>query len=242
MSSSSVLDRLKPQRAEALARIRTNGVGFFALLITTNLLPLPGPWEAIWQVWQSYNYRLSGREEVTLWWLLCFAELIIIATLAFNILQGIYALQFPPKALLPLTPATPRPNPLGMDAKSPKTTGGLSHSQRKLIASTPTTVPQPQKPFSSSFYPSTPVSSPSRILNYSTLSQADTSINSSISSLQNSPSPAGGVLSATLLGMSIGGSPSLAAYRGKHKSGVGRAFDGELLTRLSYSAAEDEDD
>ena len=73
MASSSVLDNIKPQRAEALARIRTNGMGLLAVFITTNLLPLPGPWEAVWQVWQSYNYRFSGKEEVTVWWLLCFS-------------------------------------------------------------------------------------------------------------------------------------------------------------------------
>ena len=68
-----MLDRLKPQRSEALARLRTNGTGFFAVLIIASLLPLPGPWEAAMLVWQSYHYRFAGREAVTLWWVLCFA-------------------------------------------------------------------------------------------------------------------------------------------------------------------------
>ncbi|KAI0825635.1 hypothetical protein BC629DRAFT_1586526 [Irpex lacteus] len=237
MSPTSVLDSLKPQRSEAVARIRSNGVGFVVVFVTTNLLPLPGPWEAVRQVWTSYNSRFKGREEVGLWWVLCFLAL------SFNILQAIYALQFPPKALSPPTPATPRPNPLGLSARSPKGSGGLSQSQRKLIASTPTTVPQPQKPFSSSFYPSTPLSSPSRILNYSALSQADISLNSSFSaSITNSPSPTGGALNARLLGLSSSGSPSLAAYRGKHRNGAGRAFDGDLLNRLTRSTVDDEDE
>jgi hypothetical protein len=73
MLSSSTLDRLKPQRSEALVRIRTNGLGLLAVLITTSLLPLPGLWEAAILMWQSYNYRFAGRETVTLWWVLCFA-------------------------------------------------------------------------------------------------------------------------------------------------------------------------
>ncbi len=72
MSPSSVLDSLKLQRSEAVARIRSNGVGFVVVFVTTNLLPLPGPWEAVWQVWTSYNSRFKGREEVGVWWVLCF--------------------------------------------------------------------------------------------------------------------------------------------------------------------------
>ena len=216
-----------------------------------------------------YNILLYTLDTVT--------ELVILVTLTFNIVQATYALQFPPKSLPPPTPATPRPNPLGLNAKSPKSSGGLNQSQRKLIASTPTvrlahlifsmlrcplltlwmpclytvfspsilysinslghdnqTVPQSQKPFSSSFYPSTPLSSPSRILNYSALSQADTSISSSASSLPNSPSPSGGALNSSLLRMSLGGSPSLAAYRGKHRNGSGREYHSLIRPKFQF--------
>jgi len=249
-SSSSMLDRLKPRRSEAIARIRTNGLGLAAVAIMTNLLPVPGPWEATRQVWQSYSYRHNGRESMTVWWAMCFVELIVLATFTFNVLQASYALQFPPAPLPPPTPspAKPKPSPMEIAARSPKSPSGLGQSQRKLVGVTPSSGPHPQKSFSSSFYASSPASTPSRILNYSTtsgLAGADASFGStfSSSSLPGSPSPTGsGVLSSSLLGMSMGvtGSPTLAAYRGKHRSGAGRAFDGDLLNRLTQSTANDD--
>ncbi|KAI0692435.1 hypothetical protein BC835DRAFT_52957 [Cytidiella melzeri] len=245
MASFTILDRLKPPRSEAVARVRTNGVGLFVVLIATNLLPLPGPYEAIRLVWQSYNYRFKGREAVTVWWVLCLAEIVVLATLTFNVLQATYALRFPPPALPQPTPSTPRPKPMGGAVKSPDGSAGLNQSQRKLIASTPTSAPQPQKSFSSSFYASSPASSPSRMLNYSTVSGAggaDTSFGSSFaSSLPGSPSPMGGALNTSLLGMSMNGSSSLASYRGKHRSGAGRAVDGDILQRLTRSTMDDDD-
>lgn len=67
MSSSPMLDRIKPRRTEANARIRTNGVGLVTMLVLTNLLPLPSPWEASRQVWTSYVYRSRGMESSNMW-------------------------------------------------------------------------------------------------------------------------------------------------------------------------------
>ncbi|KAI0343295.1 hypothetical protein BDW22DRAFT_1266337 [Trametopsis cervina] len=245
MSSSTMLDRLKPRRSDAISRIRANGMGLFAVLVAMNLLPVPGPWDATLLVWQSYSRKFGSMEAGPLWWAACFAELAIVAALTFNVLQATYALKYPPAPLPPTAPSTPKPNPAAMAAKSPKSSAGLGQSQRRLVGVTPTT-PQPQKSFSSSFYASSPASTPSRTLNYSTFSGtggADTSFGSSFSSsLNNTPSPVGGLSNASLLGMSVSGSPSLAAYRGKHRAPAGRAFDGDLLNRLTQSQGEEDED
>ena len=139
--------------------------------------------------------------------------------LAVNVLQASYALRYP------RTPLPPPPSP----AKHPKNTP-LSPPARqwRLQGLTPTvrdfrftscmsppgdhlcvvqSTPQRQKAFST--YAPSPVSTPSRTLNYtfrSTSSQPDASFASSTISAPGSPA-----------------SP-LAAYRGRHSASVGRAY------------------
>ncbi|KAJ3525748.1 hypothetical protein NM688_g8358 [Phlebia brevispora] len=208
---------LKPRHSEAIARIRTNGLGMVAALITTILLPLPSPWTAFRVAWASANGDVN-RSAGTLWYGLCVAELLIFAVLSFNIMQAVYAIKYPPAAL--------PPPPSLAKAKAVASTPNLSKSQRRLSGIS-TISPQTQKSFSSStstssLYASSPLSTPSRIVHYST--PLDTSLLSST----GSPSP-------------ILNSP-LAAYRGRHRTSVGRAFDGDLLNRLTQSTQEDDDD
>lgn len=217
--SAAILNWLKPRRSEAVARIRSNGLGLLVLFVVTNLLPFPSLWTAISLVWGNkyVDYENVGGS----WWRgLCMLELVLMGVMGMNVLQASYALQYPPPSF---PPAPTSANSMPATPKSPP--------QRRLAAFTPTQSPhQPQKAFSSSLYASSPISTPSRTLRYSipNSTPVDSSFASSTSSFPGSPSPAYN-------------SP-LAAYRGKHKTGAGRAFDGELLTRLTQSTAEDDDE
>jgi len=219
--SSKVLDWLKPHPSQAMARLRTNGLGLAVVLIVTTLLPLPSPFTAL-RLFLGSRYSVFEGLGGTWWRWLCLLELCVLGVLGLNVLQASYALRYPPASLPP--PPTP--------AKStPATT--KSPPQRRLGAFTPTqsqSQPQPQKAFSSSLYASSPISTPSRTLYYSVPSATplDSSFASSTSSFPGSPSP-------------VYNSP-LAAYRGKHRSGAGRAFDGELLKSLTRNPVEIDDE
>ncbi|KAJ3015780.1 hypothetical protein NUW54_g949 [Trametes sanguinea] len=197
-SSTSVLDWFKPIRSEAIARLRTNSVGLVGLVIFTNLLPVPSLWRAFDVVWQ-------GRPTSAPHYYLCAAELGLLTLLAFNVLQAGYALKYP-RAPLP-----PPPSP----AKSAKSTplSPPASRQWRLSGMSPQASPQRQKAFSS--YAPSPVSTPSRTINYtipgSVSSPPDASFASSIS---------------------VPGSPAspLAAYRGRHSTSVGREYPHCLTT------------
>ncbi|EIW53651.1 uncharacterized protein TRAVEDRAFT_133127 [Trametes versicolor FP-101664 SS1] len=207
-SSASLLDWFKPLRSEAIARLRTNTVGLVGLVILSNLLPVPSPWRAFDVVWQR-------RPTSAPYYYLCAAEIALLAVLLFNVVQASYALKYP------RVPPPPPPSP----ARKAKDTPLSPARQWRLSSSTtPNSSPQRQKAFSS--YAPSPVSTPSRIVNYtipgSVASPPDASFASS---------------------MSVPGSPAspLAAYRGRHSASVGRAFDGSLLSRLAKDDDEDED-
>jgi len=220
VSAQSLTSFLKPRRSEAIARLRSNAIGFITITIISQLTPLPSPWDA-------FHVVTGGEDASVLWWGACAIEMTLIAIMGFNALQASYALQYPPEPL----PAMSTHN---TPSKFTPVQSPTSPPPRKRTVLSPTSTPQPQKSFSSStsmLYASTPASSPSRILNYSTVSGSvsspnfDTSLNSSFGgsgSLASSP---------------------LAAYRGKHSSNSTnsvRAFDGDLLQRLM--TAEDDDD
>ncbi|KAI0792198.1 hypothetical protein C8Q75DRAFT_624480 [Abortiporus biennis] len=207
--SPVLTDYFKPRPSEAIARLRSNGLATLTALIVVYLTPLPSPWVAF--------HIISTKADVSsFWWLLCVLELLVFGVLGFNMLQASYALQYPPvsQPLLsaPNTPAKPKPTP-----KSPAVA-----SPRRLKGFTPVTSPQAQKAFSTS-YASSPVSTPSRTLNYTIPPSAnctfDSSFNSSTMSLPNSP---------------------LAAYRGKHSTSVGRPITGDLLSRLGNNDSDED--
>ncbi|KAH9847013.1 hypothetical protein C2E23DRAFT_850329 [Lenzites betulinus] len=206
-SSASPLDWLKPLRNEAIARLRTNTIGLVGISILSNLLPIPSPWRVFDVVWRQ-------KPTSAPYYYLCLAELSLLAILLFNVVQAGYALQYP------RVPPPPPPSP----AKLVKDTPLSPARQWRLSSATPNSSPQRQKAFSS--YAPSPVSTPSRTINYtipgSVTSPPDASFASS---------------------MSLPGSPAspLAAYRGRHSTSVGRAFDGSLLSRLAKDDSDEED-
>jgi len=219
-TSQSLTSFLIPRRSEAVARLRSNGIGLITLTILTQLLPLPSPWDA-------FRVVSKGEDTTATWWGVCAIEMVVVAVFAFNALQASYALRYPPEPLPALsvhnTPA--KLTPVQSPASAPP--------RRRAILS-PTSTPQPQKAFSSStsmLYASSPASSPSRVINYSAVAGSTSSPN--LDSSLNSSFGANG---------SLPNSP-LAAYRGKHRGNpisAPRAFDGDLLQRLM--TADDADD
>ncbi|KZT10192.1 uncharacterized protein LAESUDRAFT_645525 [Laetiporus sulphureus 93-53] len=174
LNFSAFIDRFKPPKGEAIARLRANMLGLVTLTIVTYLLPLPTPWESIAVV--------RRREEVSMiWYGLCAIETLLLSFFSFNILQASYALKYP-RTSIPLPPPPPSP------AKSLKT----SPPTRKwnLAASTrPQVSPRPQKAFT---YAASPISTPSRTLSYtlppSASSSFDSSFSTSMGSIPGSPS------------------------------------------------------
>ncbi|KAF9819320.1 hypothetical protein IEO21_02208 [Rhodonia placenta] len=208
LNDATIADWLKPSRGEAMARLRTNGLSLLTAVVLTHLLPVPSPWTAI----SVLRERIPASG---VYYLLCSVEVLLLAVLSINILQATYALKYPHATVVP----PPRP--------SPAKTVGASSPQRqwRLKGLSPDSTPQRQKSFS---YAASPVSTPSRTLNYtippSAPSPFDSSFSSSVGSVPGSPS-----------------SP-LAAYRGRHSTVAGRAFDGSLLSRLARAASSSEDE
>jgi len=169
LTATNILDWLKPSRGEALARLRTNGLGLLTLTIFTNLLPLPSPWVAIATV--RKNTPVS-----TFYYGLCALEVLALALLGLNILQASYALKYP-RAPPAVPPPPPSPN---VNHASPR--------KWHLRNMSPNPSPQRQKSFT---YAPSPASTPSRTLNYTIPPSAtpgfDSSFTSSVGSVPPSP-------------------------------------------------------
>ncbi|KZP19748.1 hypothetical protein FIBSPDRAFT_862447 [Athelia psychrophila] len=209
---------LKPYPNEAFLRLRSSSLALVAAFLFTNLLPVPTPLGA----WIAVT---SSDETGLIWWGLSCIELAIFGLLSLNITQSLWALRYPRKSLPPSTPSKPR-----SPALAPPSGASASQTKRRLGGLSPSTTPQTQRPFSlsaSSSYAASPVSSPSRTLNYS--------VPSSLGASRDSNTSFG---ASTSTGM---GSP-LAAYRGKHMSPVGRALDGSFLSRLANSQDDSDED
>ncbi|KAI0634005.1 hypothetical protein C8Q77DRAFT_1109116 [Trametes polyzona] len=165
-------------------------------------------------LWRAFDVVWRQRYASASYYYFCVAELALFATLLLNILQASYALKYP------RAPPPPPPSPAKQSSNTPLS----PPRQWRLSSATPSSSPQRQKAFSS--YAPSPVSTPSRTINYtipaSVSSPPDASFASSIS-LPGSPA-----------------SP-LAAYRGRHSTSVGRAFDGSLLSRLAKDDSDEED-
>ncbi|KAH9941972.1 hypothetical protein B0H21DRAFT_541805 [Amylocystis lapponica] len=203
-SQPAILDWFKPSPHEALARLRSNSLGLLTLTILTNLLPLPSPWDAI--------SALRRNTTSTPYYILCALEVLVLALLALNVLQASYAIKYPRVSHSPHPPTPAKPSPMATPVR-----------QWRLNGLSPNSSPQRQKSFS---YVPSPVSTPSRTLNYTippTTTTPDASFASSAPSVPATPA-----------------SP-LAAYRGRHSTHIGRAFDGSLLNRLTHEVSDDED-
>ncbi|KAG2141907.1 hypothetical protein DEU56DRAFT_795478 [Suillus clintonianus] len=195
---------LKPHRNEAALRIRNSSAALIALLFLTHLTPAPSLWTAIDVVFNDLGEGKSA------FWIMCAAELAMLGLFTLNVLQAAIALMYPPKPL----PLTPSPS------KSIKTPQSQLQKRRHVLS--PHTSPQPQRTFSP--YVSSPVSTPSRTLQYSIPGPTPppfSSLNSS-TGMPQTPSP-------------------LSAYRGKHSASIGHAFNGSILSRLTKDDEEDEE-
>ncbi|KAF9040789.1 hypothetical protein BJ165DRAFT_1530655 [Panaeolus papilionaceus] len=225
-SISMVIDRFKPHKAEALQRIRVNGLCLVTVLVLSYLLPLPSLLHGAKMLFRHSNYPKWSSDWVYEW--ACTIEMGLITIFSYNILEGIYAIKYPRAAL----PAIASP----AQGRSPAQTATKTPSRPFKVLS-PNTSPQPQKPFAfspsasltsasialaSSGYKPSPVSTPSRVIQYKMpLSSSTTTQGSSVSDYLTSPSPV------------------ISAYRGKHSSAdVGRALDGSYLARLAPDVEE----
>ncbi|KAG5333654.1 hypothetical protein E4T56_gene19781 [Termitomyces sp. T112] len=152
----------------------------------------------------------------------CIIEVALVALFAFNLLQGLYAVQYP--RTVPLTPE--KQKSLFQNTTNPK---------RSFKVLSPNSSPQPQRAFSMSqsasftgspsTYPASPLSTPSRVVHYPSVSASSTNTNASSTSttlFHSTPSPA------------------IPAYR-YHSNSVGRALDESFLGRIPPPESDDED-
>ncbi|PAV19309.1 hypothetical protein PNOK_0424300 [Pyrrhoderma noxium] len=181
-SAISFIDWLKPRRSVAIARLRHNGFALAVALIFTQLAPVvPSPLSCLFMVLVDDR----GLTKAEAW--MCRIELALFSILSLNILQAYLGLRYPPPPCDPLeTPAKKN------QARNPPTPRPLS----KVF--TPITPFKNASLASSYANAPSPVSSPSRIINYksplfsstSTSSPFQTSLNSSThstSSFMSSP-------------------------------------------------------
>ncbi|KAF8627014.1 hypothetical protein AX15_004595 [Amanita polypyramis BW_CC] len=241
-----VLDALKPHRAEALQRVRTNAFCLVLLIILSYLLPIPSISNAF-----SHTLRLRsttkffderGRRVVStvpvsvppIKWSLdaayswvCTIESAVVTIFLFNVLQGIYALKYP-RTTPHLTPSSTSPS---RSKKSAPTTP-TSHPFKSLSPKYRSKNSTPQKPFTFSPTHSTATNSST----FSTGSKlgksnpypstpADTPSRKSVhyslpsldASLDFSPeSSTASGLSPLSSSVFAGSVPVIAAWRGKH--------------------------
>ncbi|EPQ56076.1 hypothetical protein GLOTRDRAFT_110660 [Gloeophyllum trabeum ATCC 11539] len=220
-------DYIKPQPPEAVIRIRNSGLAMSSFILLVYLLDIkPLSLVRCWRVAFAKDISVYGVGPVG-WWVNVI-ELAVLTLLFLNILQCLYALTYPPSPPPP-TPASSRKKVAFTPTSSPS-----SGSKRKLLGASTSTSPsaslsQSQFPFraSASGYPPSPLSTPSRPLNYSL------SFPSSSTSLFDSASSS---FSSSGIGWSPSKSP-LLRYKGKKG---GRALDSSLLTHLMNDDSYDE--
>ncbi|RDB27757.1 hypothetical protein Hypma_003204 [Hypsizygus marmoreus] len=219
----TVSNYFKPHRAEAIQRIRINAFCFLLVLIFSNLLPLPSIQSAVRVVSSSSRPERWSSDWVYRWF--CIAEASAAAIFSFNVLEGVHAVRYPRPPLPPYSsPAKTKPI---FKAATPS---------RPFRIMSPNTSPQPQRPFafspsasfsaSTSKYQTSPLSTPSRVLQYSTIPASSTNTQASSTS--------------TMAFLSTP-SPVISAYRGKYSGGVGRALDESLLCHLPSGDADDDE-
>ncbi|EIN06325.1 hypothetical protein PUNSTDRAFT_145591 [Punctularia strigosozonata HHB-11173 SS5] len=264
MTSTSILsalDALRPHPVDARVCLRHSAFGILAVFLLVHLSPMPGPWRALDVVWLSRKRAETRQRQITYdaygrmnraWteppeaqvgtgeWCVCAAELALLGLLLLNVVQSILALKYPRKATRPLpSPAAKGIQFLNRPSSASAGPSGLAqstNSKRKLLS--PSTSPQPQRSFSSS---------------YATSPGSPNPFQTSTSSTTLSPwkSPLSSSLNASLLSSTGTPSPSPAPYRGAGSLNVsalgrrpgsvgGRALEGSFLHRLR--TADDSDD
>ncbi|EIW75334.1 hypothetical protein CONPUDRAFT_169693 [Coniophora puteana RWD-64-598 SS2] len=204
-SKAQLVDFSKPFKNEAVIRLRNSSLTLLASIVLATVLPIPSPWT-------STNIVMSRpRNTGAFWFALCSLELLFLGLLSLNIVQALFALKYPRNPL----PSTQTPVKFAM---TPPT------KEKKRLVMSPASTPQPQREFGAS-YRSSPLSTPSRTLQYS-LPPSVSPFKGSVPSIPSTPSP------------SI--SSPLAAYRGRHSTSVGQPLDGSVLRRLTSDEDEEE--
>ncbi|KAG6901002.1 hypothetical protein C0995_002587 [Termitomyces sp. Mi166 len=217
----TVSNHFKPHRTEALQRIRTNAFSLVLIFILSNLLPLPTIQRSLRLVISNNKPERWSSDWLYKWFSII--EVTLAAVFAFNLLQGVYAVQYP---------RTVPPTPERQKSLFQNTT----NQKRSFKVLSPNSSPQLQKAFSmsqsasftgsSSTYPTSPLSTPSRVVHYPSVAASSTNTNASSTStmlLHSSPSPV------------------ITAYRGHSKS-IGRALDESFLGRIPPPESDNEDE
>ncbi|KAG5641782.1 hypothetical protein DXG03_004258 [Asterophora parasitica] len=216
----SVSNHFKPHRAEALQRIRVNAFCILLLVVFSNLLPLPSLQRALGVVLTAKKPERWDVDWVWRWF--CVAEVTFAGVFAFNVMEGVYAVKYP-RSSQPTTPARPKT----LFSPTP-------NNKRAFKVLSPNSSPQPQKSFSASLsqsasfsaspskYASSPLSTPSRVVHYPSISTNTQASSTSTMAFHAHATP----------------SPVVSAYRGKHANGVGRALDDSYLGRISLETEE----
>ncbi|GLB43180.1 hypothetical protein LshimejAT787_1300810 [Lyophyllum shimeji] len=219
----TVSNHFKPHRAEALQRIRVNAFCLLLLFLLSNLLPFPTLQSSVWTVFSSRKPERWASDWIYRW--CCVAEATLATISAFNILESLYAIKYP------------RPAPPPTPARSKNLFKSAPTPNRPFKVLSPNTSPQPQKSFSTSQtpafmpsaskYPPSPLSTPSRVVQYPPVPPASSTTAQAASSTSSmafqTPSPV------------------VSAYRGKHAGNVGRALDESFLARIPPPESDDED-
>ncbi|KAJ6513160.1 hypothetical protein C8R45DRAFT_336284 [Mycena sanguinolenta] len=221
-----IANYLKLNRADALLRIRRNGFALLLLVSLSTLIPrIPALPTALAVALSGRRYRWGTADWIYTWFCVLVGAVFL---MSLNVLQGVYAVQYP------RPPPPPSPSP----AKS-KAVHLTTPTPKRSFKLSPNSSPQLQKSFSfgtsgsmlqsstssSSVYPSSPLSTPSRVLNYSfPASTSSTSTFMSSTSSINTPSPI------------------LSTYLGKHAGEyTARPFDGAFLSEIrNHSDSEEE--
>ncbi|KAG7442931.1 uncharacterized protein BT62DRAFT_935656 [Guyanagaster necrorhizus] len=165
---SLISSYIKPHRAEAIARIRTNTFFLVLLAVATHLLPLPSLPRAIRAV-SSNSDAYDG-----IYGYLCLLEVALSSVLVYNILQSLYAIKYP-------RPMPPPPS----SAKSKRKAIQVSPTPPRRLSQLVT----PKKISDSSFVPSSSVPHPTASPLRYTLPGSSTSTFASTGSLPPTPSP-----------------------------------------------------
>ncbi|KAJ7227277.1 hypothetical protein GGX14DRAFT_555845 [Mycena pura] len=221
----AIVDYFKPHRTEALLRIRRNVFALLLIAVLSSLVPRIPALPTALAVVLSYKRHRWGSIYASF----CVlgkvrppdSQVGVVVLLSLNILQACLAVKYP-RTPLPPSPSPAKTKGLHMSPPTP---------QRSLRLS-PNSSPQPQKSFSfgasasalqssTSTYPPSPLSTPSRVLQYSI---APTSSTSSLLSSINTPSPI------------------LSTYHGKHGGDyMARSFDGAYLAEIRNRPDSDEE-
>lgn len=223
----SVLNYLRPHKAEAFVRLRVNVFCLTALAILTYLLPVPSLGSAFTHV-LSQEYAESSWEQR---WI-SVAEVATASIFLLNIVESVLGIRYPRAPLPPRTPATKSaltktPNAKSTAKQTPlrELAASVSRNNGTPRHSTQFSPASSFAPLGSTAYPQSPITTPSRTLNYSLMSSSTNTLGSSTST-HIPPTP----------------SPIVSAYRSKQSAVNGQSINGAFINRLMAARVEDEDD